>query len=121
MSDSMNDSTNDSTNDFDPNDWEGFKDIHDNNDPFLMNGQDVNRMIAIVKLIMAMRPSLNEYLMDWLGYLHDIKPLIAKEKPFDSTNEKHSDDSTNEKVQSYVDELAWRLGLKLPSWSDKDE
>ena len=108
----MSDSTNDSTNDFDPNDWEGFKDIHDNNDPFLMNGQDVNRMIAIVKLIMAMRPSLNEYLMDWLGYLHDIKPLIAKEKPFDSTNEK---------VQSYVDELAWRLGLKLPSWSDKDE
>lgn len=109
MNDSMND---DSTNDFDPNDWEGFKDIHDNNDPFLMNGQDVNRMIAIVKLIMAMRPSLNEYLMDWLGYLHDIKPLIQKEKPL------KSDDSTNEKVQSYVDELAWRLGLKLPSWSD---
>ena len=113
----MSDFMNDSTNDFDPNDWEGFKDIHDNNDPFLMNGQDVNRMIAIVKLIMAMRPSLNEYLMDWLGYLHDIKPLIQKEKPFDSTNEKHSD----EQVQSYVDELAWRLGLKLPSWSDRKE
>ena len=113
----MSDSMNDSTNDFDPNDWEGFKDIHDNNDPFLMNGQDVNRMIAIVKLIMAMRPSLNEYLMDWLGYLHDIKPLIQKEKPFDSTNENHSD----EQVQSYVDELAWRLGLKLPSWSDRKE
>ena len=68
MNDSMNDdSMNDSTNDFDPNDWEGFKDIHDNNDCFSMTGQDVNRMIAIVKLIMAMRPSLNEYLMDWLG------------------------------------------------------
>ena len=113
MSDSMNDSTNDSTNDFDPNDWEGFKDIHDNNDPFLMNGQDVNRMIAIVKLIMAMRPSLNEYLMDWLGYLHDIKPLIQKEKPISIKSDKE--------VQSYVDELAWRLGLKLPSWSDRKE
>jgi len=108
MNDSMND---DSMNDFDPNDWEGFKDIHDNNDCFSMTGQDVNRMIAIVKLIMAMRPSLNEYLMDWLGYLHEIKPLIEKKKPSKSDKE----------VQSYVDELAWRLGLKLPSWSDKDE
>lgn len=109
---------NDSMNDFDPNDWEGFKDIHDNNDCFSMTGQDVNRMIAIVKLIMAMRPSLNEYLMDWLGYLHDIKPLITKSNEIEKKKPSKSDDSTNEKVQSYVDELAWRLGLKLPSWSD---
>ena len=110
---------NDSTNDFDPNDWEGFKDIHDNNDPFLMNGQDVNRMIAIVKLIMAMRPSLNEYLMDWLGYLHDIKPLIAKSNEIEK--EKPISIKSDKEVQSYVDELAWRLGLKLPSWSDRKE
>ena len=115
----MSDSMNDSTNDFDPNDWEGFKDIHDNNDPFLMNGQDVNRMIAIVKLIMAMRPSLNEYLMDWLGYLHDIKPLIAKSNEIEK--EKPISIKSDKEVQSYVDELAWRLGLKLPSWSDRKE
>lgn len=104
-----------------------FKDIHDSNDPFLMTGRDLNRMIAVVKLIMAIKPNLNKYLMDWLGYLHDIKPLIQKEKPFDSTNdstnEKHSDElhHSDEQVQSYVDELAWRLGLKLPSWDKDDE
>lgn len=106
-----------------------MKNIHKDNDLYLIPGHDLNRMIALTQLVLKLKPNLNELLMNWLGYLHDIKPQDNDEwyesdyelDEWEDWYESWSDDFVNKdgSIQHKdLNDLMWKMGLKLPSWDD---
>ena len=96
-----------------------MKEIHKDNDLYLIPGHDLNKMIAVTKLLLKLKPNLNEVMMSWLGYLHDIEPQDNDE--WDDWHDYWDDDFVNQdgSIQhNDLNDLMWKMGLKLPSWDD---
>tara|TARA_E500000331_G_scaffold207338_1_gene198894 strand:- start:494 stop:844 length:351 start_codon:yes stop_codon:yes gene_type:complete len=102
-----------------------MKNIHKDNDLYLMPGADLNKMIAITKLLLKLKPGLNAVMMDWLGYLHDINPQDNDDWhdnddwddfPFGVNDDFVNQDGSVE--HDGLDDLMWKMGLSLPGWDD---
>ena len=90
-----------------------------------MPGADLNKMIAITKLLLKLKPGLNAVMMDWLGYLHDINPQDNDDWhdnddwddfPFGVNDDFVNQDGSVE--HDGLDDLMWKMGLSLPGWDD---
>jgi len=100
-----------------------MKEIHKDNDLYLIPGHDLNKMIAVTKLLLKLKPNLNEMMMSWLGYLHDIQPQdnCMDENEWSDWHDYWDDDFVNQDgsvEHKDLDDLMWKMGLKLPSWDD---
>ena len=71
-----------------------MKEIHKDNDLYLIPGHDLNKMIAVTKLLLKLKPNLNAIMMNWLGYLHDIEPQDNDE--WDDWHDYWDDDFVNQ-------------------------
>ena len=94
-----------------------MKEIHKDNDLYLIPGHDLNKMIAVTKLLLKLKPNLNAIMMDWLGYLHDIEPQDNDE--WDDWHDYWDDDFVNQEFVEHDDlnDLP-EVGMNLPSWDD---
>ena len=92
--------------------------IHNDNDLYLIPGHDLNKMIAVTKLLLKLKPGLNATMMDWLSYLHEINP---QDNDYYDWHDYWDDDFVNQdgSIQhNDLNDLMWKMGLKLPSWDD---
>ncbi len=102
-----------------------MKNIHKDNDLYLMPGHDLNKMIAVTKLLLKLKPGLKTSMMDWLSYLHDINPQDNDD--WHDNNDWHDywdDDFVNQDgsvEHDDLNDLMWKMGLKLPSWDDNND
>ena len=95
-----------------------MKKIHKDNDLYLIPGHDLNKMIAVTKLLLKLKPGLNATMMDWLSYLHEINP---QDNDYYDWHDYWDDDFVNQdgSIQhNDLNDLMWKMGLKLPSWDD---
>lgn len=102
------------------------KDVHKSNDLFLLSGDDLNKIIALCKFIIKLKPSLDETLRSWLSYLHTIEPQgfdfnqefnqLDYDFPFENNDDFVNQDGSIE--HEGMDDLIWKLGMNLPSWDD---
>ncbi len=68
-----------------------------------------------MKYMMDERPDLNEKLMDFYCYLHEMKSIPTN----DSTNDlKRVTVDESDSVDMSLDEMIWDLGMNLPSWDN---
>ena len=65
------------------------------NDTVMVSGKDLNKIIAITRTLMDMKPDLNASLMDFYCYLNELKP-----------------------TEKSLDEIIYEIGMTCPSWSD---
>ena len=82
-------------------------------------------MIAVTKLLLKLKPNLNAIMMDWLSYLHDIEPQdnTMNEDEWSDWHDYWDDDFVNQDgsvEHNDLNDLMWKMGLKLPSWDDID-
>ena len=68
---------------------------YNKNDIVMVSGKDLNKIIAITRTLMDMKPNLNASLMDFYCYLNELKP-----------------------TEKSLDEIIWEEGMTCPSWSD---
>ena len=96
------------------------KNIHNENDLYLIPGHDLNKMIAVTKLLLKLEPSLDKTMMNWLGYLHEIKP---QDNDYYDWHDYWDDDFVKQDgsvEHDDLNDLIWKLGMNLPSWDDDD-
>ena len=94
------------------------KNIHNENDLYLIPGHDLNKMIAVTKLLLKLEPSLNETMMNWLGYLYEIRP---QDNDYYDWHDYWDDDFVKQDgsvEHDDLNDLIWKLGMNLPSWDD---
>ena len=68
---------------------------YNHNDTVMVSGKDLNKIIAITRTLMDMKPNLNASLMDFYCYLNELKP-----------------------TEKSLDEIIYEIGMTCPSWSD---
>ena len=68
---------------------------YNKNDTVMVSGKDLNKIIAITRTLMDMKPDLNASLMDFYCYLNELKPTAKS-----------------------LDEIIYEIGMTCPSWSD---
>ena len=68
---------------------------YNKNDIVMVSGKDLNKIIAITRTLMDMKPNLNASLMDFYCYLNELKP-----------------------TEKSLDEIIYEIGMTCPSWSD---
>ena len=68
---------------------------YNKNDIVMVSGKDLNKIIAITRTLMDMKPDLNASLMDFYCYLNELKP-----------------------TEKSLDEIIYEIGMTCPSWSD---
>ena len=68
---------------------------YNKNDIVMVSGKDLNKIIAITRTLMDMKPNLNASLMDFYCYLNELKPTAKS-----------------------LDEIIYEIGMTCPSWSD---
>ena len=68
---------------------------YNHNDTVMVSGKDLNKIIAITRTLMDMKPDLNASLMDFYCYLNELKP-----------------------TEKSLDEIIYEIGMTCPSWSD---
>ena len=59
----------------------------------MVSGKDLNKVIAITRTLMDLKPNLNASLMDFYCYLNELKPTVKS-----------------------LDEIIWEEGMTCPSW-----
>ena len=59
----------------------------------MVSGKDLNKIIAITRTLMNLKPNLNVSLMDFYCYLNELKP-----------------------TEKSLDEIIWDEGMTCPSW-----
>ena len=64
-------------------------------DIVMVSGKDLNKIIAITRTLMDLKPNLNASLMDFYCYLNELKP-----------------------TEKSLDEIIYEIGMTCPSWSD---
>ena len=74
--------------------WLNFKmKVFNQNDTVMVSGKDLNKIIAMIRTLMDMKPDLNAQLIDFYCYLNELKP-----------------------VGKSLDEIIWDEGMTCPSW-----
>ena len=68
---------------------------YNKNDTVMVSGKDLNKVIAITRTLMNLKPNLNASLMDFYCYLNELKP-----------------------IEKSLDEIIYEIGMTCPSWSD---
>ena len=68
---------------------------YNKNDIVMVSGKDLNKIIAITRTLMNLKPNLNASLMDFYCYLNELKP-----------------------TEKSLDEIIYEIGMTCPSWSD---
>ena len=68
---------------------------HQNNETFELTGHELNKIVVLIDSFLQTKPNLNERVMPFLAYLHQMEP-----------------------VEKELDEIVWELGMSLPSWED---
>ena len=68
---------------------------YNHNDTVMVSGKDLNKIIAITRTLMDLKPNLNASLMDFYCYLNELKP-----------------------TEKSLDEIIYEIGMTCPSWSD---
>ena len=66
---------------------------YNKNDTVMVSGKDLNKVIAITRTLMDLKPNLNASLMDFYCYLNELKP-----------------------IEKSLDEIIWEEGMTCPSW-----
>ena len=66
---------------------------YNKNDTVVLSGKDLNKIIAITRTLMNLKPNLNASLMDFYCYLNELKP-----------------------IEKSLDEIIWEEGMTCPSW-----
>ena len=68
---------------------------HQNNETFELTGHELNKIVVLIDSFLQTKPNLNELVMQFLAYLHQMEP-----------------------VEKELDEIVWELGMSLPSLED---
>ena len=89
------------------------------NDTVMVSGRDLNKIIAITRTLMDLKPNLNPSLMDFYCYLNELKPTHSYESGDKSIpNMKRITVKESESIDMSLDEMIWNLGMNLPSWDN---
>ena len=89
------------------------------NDTITVSGKDLNKIIAITRTLMDLKPNLNASLMDFYCYLNELKPTHSyKSGDKSMPNMKRITVQKSESVDMCLDEMIWELDMNLPSWDN---
>ena len=92
---------------------------YNKNDIVMVSGRDLNKIIAITRTLMNLKPNLNASLMDFYCYLNELKPNHFNESMGKSMpNMKRITVQESEGIDMCLDEMIWNLGMNLPSWDN---
>ena len=69
--------------------------VFNQSDIIMISGKDLNKIIAMIRTLMDMKPDLNAQLIDFYCYLNELKPM-----------------------EKSLDEIIYEIGMTCPSWSD---
>ena len=69
--------------------------VFNKSDTVVISGKDLNKIIAMIRTLMDMKPDLNANLIDFYCYLNELKPMVKS-----------------------LDEIIWEEGMTCPSWNE---
>ena len=80
------------------------------------------KMLFCIKHLMDVNPEYNKLLMDFYAKLWDIRNVDKDDKNhFKKLIDFQPEDNNREAYPIGLDEIAWELGLELPSWDEDKE